>query len=267
MIRASALFLALALPAGAAPPERVVSINLCTDQLAMLVAAPGQLVSVSWLARDPALSAMPDEARALPANHGLAEDILRLRPDLVLAGAWSDPTTLAMLERLGLRVETFGADADMAGIRADLLRMGDLLGRAERARDLAAAFDARLAAVPPPDGPPPRAALYATDGYSAGRGSLSDAILAAAGLANMAADLGRPDGGFVPLERLVLSRPDMLVTDRAGPDPARAEEVLRHPALTALRARTPATAHLDARWSCATPHVADAVANLAAARP
>ncbi|MGA0716208.1 MAG: ABC transporter substrate-binding protein, partial [Gemmobacter sp.] len=49
-IGAVALSLAFAVvggPAAAAPPGRVVSINLCTDQLAMMLAAPGQLVSVS----------------------------------------------------------------------------------------------------------------------------------------------------------------------------------------------------------------------------
>ena len=51
------LSLAPAAPAGAAP-LRVVSINLCTDQLAMLLAAPGQLVSVTHLARDPEASVM-----------------------------------------------------------------------------------------------------------------------------------------------------------------------------------------------------------------
>ena len=33
-------------------PQRVVSMNLCTDQLAMLIARPGQLHSVSHLASD-----------------------------------------------------------------------------------------------------------------------------------------------------------------------------------------------------------------------
>jgi iron complex transport system substrate-binding protein len=57
-----ALCLSLAVLGGAAPadtaPRRVVSINLCTDQLAMMLAAPGQLVSVSDLAADPHSSAM-----------------------------------------------------------------------------------------------------------------------------------------------------------------------------------------------------------------
>jgi iron complex transport system substrate-binding protein len=43
LIAACGLLALFAAPAAAAP-ARVVSMNLCTDQLAMLLAAPGQLV-------------------------------------------------------------------------------------------------------------------------------------------------------------------------------------------------------------------------------
>ena len=51
-----AVMLALAGPVAAQPPQRVVSMNLCTDQLAMMLAGPGQLISVSHLGHDPAVS-------------------------------------------------------------------------------------------------------------------------------------------------------------------------------------------------------------------
>ena len=43
------------LHAGAAIPERVVSLNLCTDQMLVLL-APEKVLALSPLARDPALS-------------------------------------------------------------------------------------------------------------------------------------------------------------------------------------------------------------------
>ncbi|MEO0811096.1 MAG: hypothetical protein AAFW82_10790, partial [Pseudomonadota bacterium] len=45
-----------------AAPRRVVSMNLCTDQLAMLLAAPGQLYSVSYLAGRTDASVLADRA-------------------------------------------------------------------------------------------------------------------------------------------------------------------------------------------------------------
>ena len=85
-------------PAGA--PERVVSINLCTDQLAMMLAAPGQLVSVSYLARDVRSSAMAAQAEAFAINRSRTEEIYLLEPDLVLGGTFSTPGTVSMQLRL-----------------------------------------------------------------------------------------------------------------------------------------------------------------------
>lgn len=135
------LALFLAVPAAAAPPERVVSVNLCTDQLAMLLAAPGQLISVSHLARDPRSSAMAAEAAAFPTNAGRAEDVYLLAPDLVLAGSFTTPASVALLRRLGLRVETFPHATSLADVGAQLRQMGTLLGREAEAEALATRLD------------------------------------------------------------------------------------------------------------------------------
>ena len=78
-------------------PARVVSINLCTDQLAMLIADKDQLLSVSAIARDPQSSAMVKEAEGFPVNHGQAEEIFLQKPDLVLAGVYTTRATVGLL--------------------------------------------------------------------------------------------------------------------------------------------------------------------------
>ncbi|MDO5604358.1 MAG: hypothetical protein Q4G25_04255 [Paracoccus sp. (in: a-proteobacteria)] len=151
MVTGRAALLVLILGAGAAcpsPPERVVSINLCTDQLAMLVGAEGQIRSVSWLAGDPSVSLMADEARAIGLNHARAEEIFLLAPDLVLAGTYTARPTVEMLTRLGLRVETVAPVNSTDELRAAILDMGELLGQPATARRLLDDFDARMAALP-----------------------------------------------------------------------------------------------------------------------
>jgi iron complex transport system substrate-binding protein len=249
-----------------APPARVVSINLCTDQLAMLVAAPGQLRSVSFLAQDPGASVMWREAAAFDTNHALAEEIFLLEPDLVLASAYSPPVTLAMLRRLGIRVEQLPIAESMAGIRANLLRVGDLLGREAQAEALAAAFDAALAeASAGGDGPRATAALLYSDSYSSGAGTLADAVLTAAGFDNLASALGLVGLRRLPLEMLVLGAPNLLITDRIDGPPARAQEITRHPAARAMAQRR-ATEIDPALWICGLTQVTGAVAALAAER-
>ena len=72
--------LAALLIAGAASadaPKRVVSINHCADQYALLIAAPEQIVSVSHVADDPFMSAMAERASAYTKNRSGAEEIVK----------------------------------------------------------------------------------------------------------------------------------------------------------------------------------------------
>jgi iron complex transport system substrate-binding protein len=247
-------------------PGRVVSINLCTDQLAMMLAAPGQLVSVSRLAGDPHSSAMAEQAQRYPVNQGRAEEVYLLRPDLVLAGVYTDPATVQMLRRVGLRVEQFDTAKSLADTRARIAQMARVLGREEAGAALIAAFDARLAALEAPTGPRPRAALYHPNGYTLGGGTLADDILRAAGLRNLAAELGHRGGGTLPLEELVMAAPDLLISAAPLPGASRSEAVLAHPALAHLRATRAGLRITSPDWICGTPHVLGAVARVAAAR-
>ena len=247
-------------------PARVLSMNLCTDQLAMLLAGPGQLISVSHLASDPLSSAMSDRAADYPANHGLAEEIYLMQPDLVLAGAYTGAATVAMLRRLGVPVQVFQADNDLDDLRANILRMGDVLGRQAQARGVVADFDADLAALQGSgDGPRTRAVTYAANGYSSGADTLSGAIIAAAGFDNIGQELGLGMGGNVPLEVLMLSDPDLVVTGHPYAGASRAEDVLDHPGLRAILDRRPRVVS-GGDWVCGTPHVLNAIRDLVAAR-
>ena len=243
-----------AFAAGGDPPRRVVSTNLCTDQMAMLLAAPGQLVSVGYLARDRVSSALSHEAAAYPVNHGQAEEIAFLRPDLVLAGAHGNPATIAMLERLGIPVARFAPEASLADIRANLRAMGAVMGRAARAEELIALMDARLDALAarlPADRP--LGAVYYSGGYTAGSESLAGDMLRAAGIDNLAERLGMTWGGTLSLEQLVLSRPDTIVRGQRYGGHSRGEEMLTHPVLARYMAAR-AEGHEDAPPADATSY-------------
>ncbi len=259
---------ALALWAGAAmaaPPERVVSINLCTDQLAMLLADPGQLVSVSHLASDPLSSSMVVEAAKYPENRGGAEQVFLLHPDLVLAGEYTPVETISLLQRLGAQVvQVPVADATVGA--ADVMRMvGAAMGHPERGNAMADAFLADLAALAVP-GEKATAAMYFPQGYTTGDGTLSNEVLDLTGFRNVAVEAGLTGGGILPLERLVMADPAMIVTSTPYPGASRAEEILVHPALAAVRAKAGEARTTDADWVCGTPALLNAVMAMADAR-
>jgi len=245
-----------------ARPGRVVSMNLCTDQLAMLLAAPGQLLSVSYLASDPRGSAMADEAKAYPPNRGLAEEIYLMQPDLVIAGSFTSRATVSMLQRLGVRVEIFEPVYGLDEIPAQILRMGETLGQTDAAQAMVAQYQADLAAFKGEIARNPRAAVYAANGYTQGDESLSGQILRAAGFANVAAEAGYAGGGVLPLELLVMLTPEAIITSRPYPGASRSEAVMSHPALLASQDERARGAISDRDWVCGTPYVLRAVAEM-----
>lgn len=242
-----------------ASPKRVVSMNVCTDQLAMLVARPGQLHSVSYLASDPGTSAMAKEATAYAVNHGLAEEIFLMKPDLVLAGTYTTRTTVSLLRRLGFRVEEFQPEASFDEVRANLRRMGSLLGNPARAEALIAGMDREIAELEAAPTPRLRTALYFANSYTAGPGTLVSEVVKRAGLENIAETLSMAGTARLPLELLVLSDPELMAGGRSRWDkPALAEQNFAHPAYRALTA-TITEAPLESRLTvCGGPFTLEA---------
>ncbi|MFK0685113.1 ABC transporter substrate-binding protein [Ochrobactrum sp. BD67] len=252
-------------PADAAEnPQRVVSINVCTDQLALLLADEGQLESVSYLSQDPELSVMSAKARKMPVNHAQAEEVFLMKPDLVLAGTFSSRATVGLLRRLGVRVEEFAPARSFGDIEDHLRRMGELLGRQVEARREIDKMKAALAAIRPP-ARRKTVALYYANSYTSGRGTLVDEAVRLAGLDNLADKAGVSGSAPLSLEKLVLEKPDILVRSSRDRAPALAFENFEHPALRALEKRARAVTIADNLTVCGGPFSVEAVAELAEA--
>lgn len=241
-------------------------MNLCTDQLALMVAGEGQLYSVSHIATDPLSSAMAEQAAGFPANRGQAEEIFLMRPDLVVAGEFSPRATTAMLERLGIPVAVFTQANTLEDVADRITRMGAVLGQPVRAAAIVADYRADLAALQTASGPKLRAALYYANGYTSGDQGLSGQILAAAGFANVAPEMGYPDGGVMPLEVLAMAAPDAVITSTPYPGGSRAEEIMGHPVVNALRQSAGNARFTDSDWVCGTPFVLRAIQSVAGLR-
>jgi iron complex transport system substrate-binding protein len=212
-----------------ATAERVVSVNLCTDQMLVLL-APEKIAALTPLARDPSLSFVAPEAAHLPTVRASAEAVLRLRPDLVLAAPYGAQTTLALLQQEGVPVLRIALPHDFPGIRQMTRLLAATLGVPQRGEALLAAMDTRLDALPKPDHEM-RALVWEPRGLTAGPGTLMDAVLRAAGLNDAS------DGRRASLETLLRHPPDLLVVQTASAYPSLATALLNHPALAGLPRR------------------------------
>lgn len=258
---AASALAAVSIPAFADCP-RVMSLNVCTDQLAMLIAAPGQLVSVSDLAAEPGLSYHHAMAARFNTNRGLAEEVFLARPDVVVTGTFSLHNTTALLKHLGFKVEEFDFSQSLATIPGEIRRMGRILGHPEKSEAMAAAFDAGLAAAKAPAcGTAPTILAYGQNSVAVGADTLAHSVMEAAGFRNLAAELGYSGMTPFPLELLVTSRPDAIILSKplAGA-PALADQITQHPAVQSLSSRRIFLP--EAAWTCGGPFTLEAVKTL-----
>lgn len=221
-----------------ARPQRIVSLNLCTDQLLMQMVEPDRIAALTRLASDPRSSAMAREARSHRTTRGSAEEVIALAPDLVLTGTFSTRATTAILRRLGYRVVEFAPESDFAAIRANIALLAQAVGEEARGAAMIARIDAALAALPPPGAPGERPvyADYDANGFTSGDGALVTAVANAAGFDTLGQRLGLGPAARLPLEAMLVARPDVIDLGDDYGAPALATEILRHPAMAHLAA-------------------------------
>jgi ABC-type Fe3+-hydroxamate transport system substrate-binding protein len=121
----------------AAPPRRICSVNLGTDELLYFLAGPERVIAVSVYADDPGLSNVvglyPDPVARVRAN---LEQILALRPDLVCASPYNSADFLEILAGSGLATFRHDEVTTFEGIRRGIRSLGDRVGAPERAAAL-----------------------------------------------------------------------------------------------------------------------------------
>jgi iron complex transport system substrate-binding protein len=227
----AALSAAFCVPAVAAGLPRIVSMNVCTDQLLMALADPELIVGLSRFSRD--ASSAADNISRYPILSGGAEDVLVSRPDIVVASLFDKRSTRELLKDHGLHVAEFAVPQNLDQVKIQIREMGEIVGHPDRAAREIARLDAAIA----------RARQMVADrhfsvlplsrrGWVSGRDSFVSSLMSEAGLFNAAGDLGVGIGGFASLEAIVNLRPDFLLVSQAGDhagDDGQAS--LLHPAL------------------------------------
>jgi iron complex transport system substrate-binding protein len=252
-----AISLALAAMRSEAAPRRVASLNLCTDELVLMLAAPGQIVSVTHLARQEAETPLWRQASPYPSNDGSLLSVVPLRPDLVVTMGGSGRDRLRIAGRLGIAT----LDLPFAQSLRDVVRSVSLiaaaLGRPEAGTALLRRMETVIRSAPP--------ATRDTIWLGGGGRTISPHGLEAQWMA-LAGLRQRPiQGDRVSLETLLVRPPAVLLrSDYRQGQYSNQQRWLTHPA--ARLARAIRTVPTDGRrWTCMGPLLIDEIYRLRAA--
>ncbi|MEO7786615.1 MAG: hypothetical protein ABIR77_02145 [Sphingomicrobium sp.] len=232
---------------------RVASLNLCSDEYALLLAHPGELVSVTRLSHDPAESVLEPDARGIASNRGRLEDVLRTRPTVVLTMGGGGRSSGAIARTMGIKVVDLPQPTRLDAVAGNLVRVASALGDTRRAAPWLARLATLRRSVP----------TSAVDtiwlgggGLTLSPGGLSAQWLALAGLRQRALPAARAN-----LETLVRSPPRILIqSDYRSGQMSQGQRWLDHPLLARLPSRRMATD--GRRWTCAGPLLIDEIERL-----
>jgi iron complex transport system substrate-binding protein len=274
-LRAAALLIALFLaasPASAAEPAhhpmRIVSLNMCVDSIVIDLVSHDRIAALSHYARDPQRSTIAHLARHLPITYETAEEVVALRPDLVLTSRHSAIATRNALRRVGIRFELFDVPDTVADSLAQIRQVARLLGAEPEGEAMVARVEAALEAARLPAAQSPlSAAVYQPGGLSAGANTVVGELMELTGIQNIAARYGVKTYRPLPLEVLLADPPDvLLVGETSSGAPMQTEKIVRHRALRALEPQMTLSVFPARLLYCAGPTMVESVAALVSAR-
>ena len=242
-MRGRALALGLALAACAPTPvtrtgagggPTIVSLNPCSDAVLAEIADPRQLLAISAYSLNPASSSMDlAKARGFRAIGGTLEEIVALKPDLVVADNFLPPATAAALEVLGIKLVRLPIAHSVDESKAQVAALAALAGRPVEGAGLVRRIDAALAKAAPPAGAEPvSAVVWQSGGIVPGDASLIADLLRRTGFRNLAAARGLGQADVLPLEEMLADPPRLILA--AGDPRASEDRLLSHPALARL---------------------------------
>lgn len=252
VLAASAALLAAA-SAPVAAPARVASLNLCTDELLLLLARPDQILSVTHLSHRAAETALWRRAQRYPRNDGSLLGVAPLRPDLVLTmGGGGDRARIA--PRLGVRLLDLPFPTNLDDVQASINRVARALGRPHQGEALSRRMTQLRRTTP----------AATIDAVWLGGGGRS---VAATGLAAQWMRLaglrqrGLPDDRLT-LETLLTRPPRLLLrSDYRSRQYSAERSWLAHPVLRRRHA-APSVATDGRRWTCMGATLIDEIARL-----
>ena len=138
-----------------APPQRVLALSLGHDEMLLALLSRDRFAGVGSFAADPTYSNVADLVGGMTQVQRGVENVLAAKPDVVVVSKYTKADMVALIKEAGVPVVRSALENSAAGNIPNILLLGYLLGVEERALELVAEIERRLAVVsdrvPPAD--------------------------------------------------------------------------------------------------------------------
>lgn len=128
----------------------IVSTNPCADAMLVELVPPGRIAAISHYSVEAEASSLPlSVARHFATTAGTAEEVVGLRPDLVVTSSFTPPATLVAYRRAGLKVLALDSPTTIAASEAQIRTLAAALGVQGQGEAMVARIEKAVANVEP----------------------------------------------------------------------------------------------------------------------
>lgn len=225
-------FLVLSSPSEVlAKPTRIVSTNLCSDELLLRLADRNNIAAVTKSSRLSYIFSVVDLAKGIKRTAGTLEEILILNPDIVITGSY-DRQKINILRKLGIKVHPVKTPKNFIELKEQIRLMAEVIDEQRRGEELIKDMDLRLNNLRNQTVPSVKAVFYRPGGLTAGPNSIINAMMDVAGVNNIALQIHNRSSRYLELENLMMRNPDLIIfSDYRVDVPTIRREILSHPAI------------------------------------
>ncbi len=209
-------------------PMRIASLSPCVDAILYEIADENQILGLSHYSFDEKSSSIDvNYAKKFKPLSGGAEDIIAIKPDLVIAGSHISPQTIAQLNKLEIPVFTMGSPQTIEEAKTQINDIAQKIDQEARGQTFISKIDQAINNAKKDDNLKPKAIMFQGGGIVPGAGTLGDEMLKKAGFENVASQYSNSAYNVLTLENLLFNPPQIMLSD-ANFNNGR---VISHPAL------------------------------------
>lgn len=201
-----------------AKPSRIVSFGSSVDEILLDTVEPQRIAGLTTVVDNPTISPVAEKAKQVPHRIyvNASENVISLKPDLVIMPDWLDATIVQTIRRLGIPVYIYHTPVTMEEIRKSILDVTAAVGETEKGRLLVAKMQERLEKVSRAVGNIPPAKKHSIIAMSqmgafGAKGTTFDDLCRKANIINALTALNLSMNATVSKEQIVMLNPDFLL--------------------------------------------------------
>ena len=133
----------------ASKPKRILTFSMYTDQIVLGLVTSDHLVGINSLLDDPVLSNIIPISKKISKKVGNpgAEEVLSMKPDLVIVSDWTQAEKIQSMRDLGLKVVSVKSPETIQDAKDAVSQVAAAIGEPEKGRQLIGMMDKKLAEI------------------------------------------------------------------------------------------------------------------------